>query len=115
MGAFDLLAMTTLVGSLWMLPIGGAELLLRHFSLAAVPGRAWAAIAFLGITCSFLATLLYFLALSRTESQKVGIYLYTIPPMTYAAAALYLGERLGANLLVGSALVLLGVYLTERG
>jgi drug/metabolite transporter (DMT)-like permease len=115
MGALDLLAMTTLVGSAWMLPVGWAELCLRGFSLAQVTAEAWAAIAFLGVTCSFLATLLYFLALARTESQKVGIYLYTIPPMTYVVAALYLGESPGANLLVGSALVLLGVYLTERG
>jgi drug/metabolite transporter (DMT)-like permease len=95
--------------------VGWAELCLRGFSLAQVTAEAWAAIAFLGVTCSFLATLLYFLALARTESQKVGIYLYTIPPMTYVVAALYLGESPGANLLVGSALVLLGVYLTERG
>jgi len=42
--------------------------------------KAWMAIAFLGVTCSFLADLLYFLALGKTASQKVGVYLYTIPP-----------------------------------
>jgi drug/metabolite transporter (DMT)-like permease len=59
--------------------------------------------------------LLYFLALERTESQKVGVYLYTIPLMTYAAAWLILGETIGWNLGLGSLLVLSGVYLTERG
>lgn len=114
-GALELTAMTTIIGALWMLPLGGVEIALRGFSLAAITGEAWLAIAFLGVTCSFLATLLYFMALERSESQKVGVYLYTIPPMTYAAAVLTLGETLGLNLLVGSLLVLVGVTFTERG
>jgi drug/metabolite transporter (DMT)-like permease len=35
--------------------------------------------------------------------------------MTYVIAFFYLGEKIGANLLIGSVLVLAGVYLTERG
>jgi drug/metabolite transporter (DMT)-like permease len=77
--------------------------------------EGWAAVAFLGVTCSFLATLLYVLALERTESQKVGVYLYTIPPMTYVVAALYLKETIGLSLLLGSVIVMAGVYLTEKG
>jgi len=72
-------------------------------------------VAFLGITCSFLATLLYFFALERAESQKVGVYLYTIPPMSFLIAGFYLGESIGLNLLIGSLVVLTGVYLTEKG
>ena len=33
--------------------------------------------------------------LERAESQKVGVYLYTIPVMTYLTAWLYLGEAIG--------------------
>ncbi len=115
MGALEVTATTTIIGAIWMLPVGWAESHYREFSISAVSPEVWAAIAFLGVTCSFLATLLYFMALQRTESQKVGIYLYTIPPMTYVVAALYLGESIGFNLLAGSALVMAGVYLTERG
>jgi drug/metabolite transporter (DMT)-like permease len=115
MGAFQVIALTTILGSVWMLPIGWVESDCRAFSLSSVTAEAWGAIAFLGIMCSFLATLLYFLALERTESQKVGIYLYTIPPMTYIIAAVYLNEAIGLNLVAGSLLVLGGVYLTERG
>ena len=71
--------------------------------------------AFLGVACSFLATLLYFVALGLSESQKVGVYLYTIPPMTAVVAALYLGEIITPNLVVGAMLVIGGVALTERG
>jgi drug/metabolite transporter (DMT)-like permease len=115
MNAVDLTAVVTFIGTLYMIPIGGIETLSRSFSLAAVPFKAWTAVAFLGITCSFLATLLYFFALERTESQKVGVYMYTIPPMSYIMAALVLKETIGINLLIGSLIVLTGVYLTEKG
>jgi drug/metabolite transporter (DMT)-like permease len=104
MSAVDLTAVVTFMGTLY-----------RSFSLASIPIDAWAAVTFLGITCSFLATLLYFFALERTESQKVGVYMYTIPPMSYIMAAVVLKETIGVNLIIGSLIVLAGVYLTEKG
>jgi drug/metabolite transporter (DMT)-like permease len=113
-GALEMTGAATIIGALCMLPVGAAEMAWRAFPLAAIGGQAWLAIAFLGVTCSFAATLLYFAALARSESQKVGVYLYLIPPMTYVVAGLYLGEPIGVNLLAGSLLVLGGVYLTEK-
>lgn len=115
LGALELTGASTLIGALTMLPLGLWESIARGFSPAAVPAAAWASILFLGAGCGFLATLLYFVALERTESQKVGVYLYTIPPMSFLAASLLLGERIGPALLAGSALVAVGVYTTERG
>lgn len=115
MGAVELLGAATLMGTLCMVPVALWEMDRTAFRLSAVGAGEWAALAFLGVGCSFLATLLYCWALERTESQKVGVYLYTIPPMTYAAAGLFLGETIGLNLLAGSAMVIAGVVLTERG
>ncbi|MCP5106019.1 MAG: DMT family transporter [bacterium] len=115
MSAIDLTAIVTFMGTIYMTPIGLMEMNRVSFSLASITAEAWAALAFLGVTCSFLATLLYFYALERTESQKVGVYLYTIPPMTYIIAALYLQEAIGISLIVGSVIVMTGVYLTEKG
>lgn len=114
-GPLEVIGLTTILGALWMAPVGGIELILSGFSLPSMQWRALSAIGFLGVTCSFLATLLYFAALQRTESQKVGVYLYTIPPMTYLIAGLYLDETIGVNLMLGSVLILAGVYVTERG
>jgi len=115
LGALEVITLTTIIGSIWMIPIGWAESHFQGFHLSSITLASWAAIAYLGITCSFVATLLYFKALQKTEAQKVGVYFYTIPPMTYVIAYFYLGEKIGFNLLIGSALVLAGVYLTERG
>jgi len=115
MGALRLTAIVTFMGAFYMMPLGLIEIHKTSFSLASISPAAWAAIAFLGITCSFLATLLYFYALEKTEAQKVGVYLYTIPPMTYLIAWIILKEAIGLNLLIGSMVVFAGVYLTERG
>ena len=87
----------------------------RPFSLSSVTLEPWLAVAFLGVGCSFLATFLYVTALGMTESQKVGVYLYIIPPMTAVVATFYLGETISANLVLGAVLVIVGVALTERG
>jgi len=115
LGALRVTALVTVIGALWMLPVGLVEGHLRSFSLAQVAPDGWAGIVFLGIGCSFLATLLYFMALQRTESQKVGVYLYTIPPMTALVAGVVLHERLTAGFFAGSVLIICGVWLTERG
>ncbi len=114
-GAMEVIGLTTIIGAVWMIPVAFVEMVALGFSPLGISWEAWAAIGFLGVTCSFMATLLYFMALHATESQKVAVYLYTIPPMTYLVAALYLGEHIGLNLIGGSLLILAGVYLTERG
>jgi drug/metabolite transporter (DMT)-like permease len=115
MPALDLTTMVTVMGAAYMLPLGIIEMGVHSFSLADISAQAWVAVVFLGVTCSFFATLLYFYALEKTESQKVGVYLYTIPPMTAIIAAIFLGEIIGINLVIGAIVVLLGVYFTERG
>jgi drug/metabolite transporter (DMT)-like permease len=110
----ELTSAVTVWGALSMIPVGLWEIAKYDFSFALVTIRAWLAIAFLGITCSFLATLFYMQALEKTESQKVGVFLYTIPVITYITAALFFEETSGILLLLGSILVFSGVYITER-
>lgn len=112
--ALEITAVTTWLGTLQLIPFSVIEMQRSGFSFAQVTPMAWAAVAFLGVTCSFLATLLYVRALAHAESQKVGVYLYTIPPMTYLFSALFLHETITFGLLLGSCLVFAGVLLTER-
>jgi drug/metabolite transporter (DMT)-like permease len=115
MGAVDVTAWVTLIGAAWFAPFGLVEGYLRDYSATATPWLGWAAVAFLGVGCSFLAVLLYFVALREGSSQAVGAFLYTIPPMTAVAAWWFLGERLDGWFFFGAVLVTTGVILTERG
>lgn len=114
-GALRVTAMVTLIGAIYMAPVGLWQARADGFHLGGLSPSAWLSVAFLGVGCSFLATLLYFIALGRSESQRVGAYLYTIPPMTAVCAVVLIGETVTVNLVVGSILVILGVALTERG
>ncbi len=114
-GASLVISLATVMGAIYMIPIGIYESMKQSFSLASITAGAWSAVIFLGVGCTFVATFLFFYALQHTESQKVGVYLYTIPPMTYVFAAFYLGEPVTLGLLIGSVIVLGGVYLTEKG
>jgi len=115
LGALTVTASVTLIGASWMVPVGLFEMYRTGFGLGEVTPAAWAAVAYLGIGCNFVAVLLYFTALGRTESQKVGVYLYSIPPMTAVVASLVLHEPITLGLVVGTVLVIAGVALTERG
>ncbi len=115
LGAVTVTAVVTLIGAVWMAPVGWLEMRHTGFSLAAVTPIAWGAVVYLGAGCNFLAVLLYFTALGQTESQKVGVYLYSIPPMTAVVAATVLGEPITLGLVAGAVLVIAGVALTERG
>lgn len=59
LGALPLLGLVTIIGAVSLLPFWAAS----GPGLGAMSLRSWLATAFLGLTCSFLATLLYFLAL----------------------------------------------------
>jgi len=111
----ELTSAITILGALTMLPVGLWEINKYNFSFNSVTIQAWFAVIFLGVTCSFLATLFYMQALEKTESQKVGVFMYTVPLITYIVATLFLGERAGLFLLLGSVLIISGVYITERG
>jgi drug/metabolite transporter (DMT)-like permease len=115
LGALTVTAAVTLIGAGWMTPVGWLELQRTGFALAEMTPSAWVAVIYLGGACNFLAVLLYFTALGHTESQKVGVYLYSIPPMTAVAAAVVLSEPITVGLVVGTVLVIAGVALTERG
>ncbi len=115
LGAPLVVSLATIMGALLLVPIGLYESSSRSFSPASITAEPWIAVLFLGVGCSFLGMFLFFYALQHMESQKVGVYLYTILPMTYIIAAFYLGEPLTLGLLIGSAIVLSGVYVTERG
>ncbi len=115
LGALRVTAWVTMIGAISMIPVGLYEARSTSFSIASLTIESWLAIGFLGVACSFLAVLLYFVALGLSESQKVGVYLYAIAPLTAVVASFYLGEAITLNLVVGAALVIGGVALTERG
>jgi drug/metabolite transporter (DMT)-like permease len=81
--------------------------------LGRLSGRGWAAVLFLGVACSGLAYLAWFDALHKLSASRTGALLYLEPLIATAVAAAVLGEPITATIVLGGAVILLGVWLVE--
>lgn len=99
-------------GVLFLAPLAAAETALQGIARPTATG--WAALLFLALVASGLAFFLYLFALTRLEASEASVYVNLSPVVTLVAARLVLAEPITWLQLVGTGLVLLGVYLTER-
>src|SRR5262249_3423879 len=110
-GAVRATAWSLIAGTLWMSPLAPfvLEPTLVWGSSAEVKGL----ILYLALLSSVASYLLWYWALGRTEASKVAIFNNLQPVATAIASWLVLGERIGWEVGVGGALVLIGVRLTQ--
>ena len=83
--------------------------------LGSISVGAWASVAYMAAFPAVLAYLIYSYALKHLPATRVSAFSYLQPLMATVMAALLLGELPGAGFLTGGALVLGGVFVTERG
>lgn len=110
-GALRTSAWSNIAGALWLLPL--APWVLRPELVASASAVAKGAVVYLGLGSSVLSYLIWFAALGRTDASKVAIFSNLQPVATALAAWALLGEHIGWEVVVGGALVLLGVRLTQ--
>lgn len=78
------------------------------------PLAAWLSVIYMGLFMSFGAYSLYNFSLKRMPAGKVSVYLNLIPVFTLAMGMIILGERLTPMQYAASAIVLLGVIVSQR-
>jgi drug/metabolite transporter (DMT)-like permease len=113
---FDKITMTTFAyagGSLMLLPT--TLWYSKSFTYANVSWQAWASVLYMSLFSSVLAYLIYYYALSKIPATRVSAFSYLQPLIATAVAIPALGERPTTSLAFGGSLVLLGVFLAERG
>lgn len=112
---FDALTINTLVfglGAVFMLPFSFRDLLRVRWQ--ALPAEAWGGIAFMVILGTVVSYLIYAFALTELSASRVAAFGYLQPVIAAGLGIWLLGEYLTARVVVGGALILLGVYLAER-
>lgn len=112
---YDALSLNTILfilGAALMLPFSAGEM--QAVRWAALPPEAWWSIAFLVICGSVLAYVIYAFALTELTATRVAAFAYLQPVIAAALGVWLLGESLTGRVIGGGALILLGVYLTER-
>ena len=74
----------------------------------------WGWLLFLGIGCTVVAYIVWYAALQTLEASTVAAYVYLVPLFSLVWAAALLGERPTVAGVLGGAMVLAGVLLSER-
>ena len=96
-------------GALGILAIGGTSL--AGVDLSAIPSRTWGLAAFIVLFPTVGAYWLTYWALARVESSTVALFVYLQPVIAATLSAIVLGERPTVRVVLGAALVFLGVYV----
>ncbi len=101
-----------LVGSAALLPpalVEGMAGNLGSYSLA-----AWLSIVYLGFFGTCLGFIWYYEGIKEIGPSKAGVFINFVPISAVIMSFFLLGESIDASLLIGAALVLSGIYLTNR-
>jgi drug/metabolite transporter (DMT)-like permease len=91
-----------------------APFLLDLPDVATVPTSAWLSLGYLVAFTSVVAYILWSYALVRAEASRVAVFTNLQPVFTALFAWLILGEPIGWGIVIGGALVILGVRIVQR-
>lgn len=100
-----------LLGTLYLVPFALVEG--RTGLLLNSSWPTWFSIVYLAIPSSVIAYMLWNRAIKEIDVTKVLVSMYAIPIPTAILSYLFLGEMMTYFLVLGGALVIIGVYLTE--
>jgi drug/metabolite transporter (DMT)-like permease len=93
--------------------------LLAPFAALSIPsepvqGSSWAALVVLGLLCTAVALIAFYALIGETGPNTAGLVTYVNPLVAVALGVAVLNEPLRPSLVVGSALILGGCWLSTR-
>jgi drug/metabolite transporter (DMT)-like permease len=105
-GSSTVTVLTILTGTALVLPLASGGTLTEAANLSL---RGWTAVISLALLSTFTAMMLFFYALSSQTLSRLSVQLYLVPLISVVAGVILLGESVNVNLVVGGAMILLGV------
>ncbi|WP_424355007.1 DMT family transporter [Methanobacterium sp. MBAC-LM] len=109
--ALTVLNYTFIFGALELLPF---YFISPRLSPAAFTETTWIAMIFLTIFCSLVAFLLYNYGTEKLPASIAGMFIYVQPLSGVALAAIVLGESITIYTILGTFLIIYGIYEAER-
>ena len=106
-------AVTMGLGSLMFFPFSVPQL--RRLPFAAVSAQAWLCLLFSGLVALSLALVLWFFSVRRVGNSQTAVYSNLQPVLAVVFAWLLLGEKATSSLLLGAAVIFIGIVFTRRG
>jgi drug/metabolite transporter (DMT)-like permease len=110
----DPLAITTLALGAAIVPVTALTMANGGFDpILNAPGDVQLLLLYLGIGCTAINFALWYYGLKYTSAAAASAFQFLIPPTSVALAALFLQEPISAALGLGTACVLIGLFLTQ--
>jgi len=110
--ALTLNTLTFLLGAIMMLPFCARSVMATNWG--ALRFEAWWGLGFLVVFGSVISYLLFAYVMTELAASRVAAFNYLQPVIASGLGIWLLSERLTSKVLMGGALILAGVYLTER-
>jgi O-acetylserine/cysteine efflux transporter len=101
-----------LVAGLGVLPLAFSDFVATDWGDVGL--LTWAAVFYSTLVVAAFAFAAWQQGISRIGANRVLVYQYLIVLTGVISGVVLLGERLGANKLLGGAVILVGVYLARR-
>ena len=102
--------LTIIIGTL---PFLGATGRVFVHVAASFTALHWIALAHLTVLCTLVGFWIWFAALKSLPTTLVASFVYLNPPLAALFGSLFFGEEITRFFLLGSAIVLLGLYLAQ--
>ena len=110
-GAIRVTAYSLSFGSAVYFPFGLYRAL--NFNYAAVPWTAWLSVLYAALGVSVTAYVLWYWLLKQMEASRLAVFNNIQPVIASVVAMLFLGEPINLTFILGGAIVLTGVLITE--
>jgi len=72
------------------------------------------AILYLGVFCSVIGYLIWYVILSKQDAARTAVFLTLIPFFTIILSMVFVGEKMTFLFFIGAMFIMCGVYLTQK-
>jgi len=113
---YDAVAMNTfnlVASAVLLMPLTIRQMI--HLNWKGVGLAGWLGMIYMALGSSIAAYTIFYWLLRFMSASRVAVLSYFQPVVVIVLSVLFLSEHPTRNLLIGTALVLVGVYLAERG
>ena len=86
----------------------------KNIPLAAIPMQTWLAIAYLVLIGSCIAFVCFIYSMKQLPAAIASLYAYINPIVAMIVGFFLLSEKLTINILIGTAITIVGVYLVNH-
>jgi drug/metabolite transporter (DMT)-like permease len=111
----DLPAIAPVAGAVTVSTIALAPLAVFSLPEHSAAFKAWGSVVVLGIACTAVALVVFFVLLTEAGPSRASIITYLNPVVAVALGVAFLDESLGAASVAGLALILAGSYVSTGG